>query len=127
MKGSYVAWHRDNEGLFGLRGDSKLIVSLILGFSAEFKWKPQSCSSGQAGSCWLHHGDLLVMAAAAAFWRTWLSAGHPRVHRVHLSYRLSPGFVGGRFFCGACFSVDFGNCLLVCWQQGLSVTRGMVG
>ena len=41
-EGSHVAWHSDNEGLFGLRGESKLIVSLNLGYPAEFKWKPQS-------------------------------------------------------------------------------------
>ena len=54
----------DNEELFGLRGESKLIVSLSLGSFAEFMCKPQCCSSGQMGSCWLGHCDLLVMDGA---------------------------------------------------------------
>ena len=49
-EGSHVAWHSDNEDLLGPREESKLDVSLSLGSFAEFKWKPQSWSSGQAGS-----------------------------------------------------------------------------
>ena len=59
--GSCVRWHSDDEALFGERGDPKLIVSLSLGSSALFKWKPRSCPEGEESSCWLHHGDLLVM------------------------------------------------------------------
>ena len=57
-EGSHVAWHSDVEELFGSRGESKLIVSLSLGSSEEFMWKPLSCLSGQVGSCWLDHGNL---------------------------------------------------------------------
>ena len=46
---------------FGSNGDPKLIVSLRLGSSVTFKWKAKSCSDSEASSCWLHHGDLLVI------------------------------------------------------------------
>ena len=49
--GSRVRWHSDNEGLFGKREESKLIVSRSFGVSA----------LNDASSSWLHHGDLLVM------------------------------------------------------------------
>ena len=58
---SHVAWHCDDESLFGGNADPKLIVSLSLGSSVTFKWKAKSCSDSEASSCRLHHGDLLVM------------------------------------------------------------------
>ena len=58
---SRVAWHSDNEPLFGVRGDPKLIVSTSFGTWALFKWKGKSCPDNEANSCWLDHGDLLVM------------------------------------------------------------------
>ena len=68
----------------GGRGESKLIVSLSLGSPAEFKWKPQSCSGGQAGPCWLKHGDFLGLVD-----------GECQVEFVHCT---SPGLVGGRMY-----------------------------
>ena len=59
--GSCVRWHSDNEVLFGGRGESKLIVSVSIGFSALFRWKPRPSPDCEADSTWLHHGDLLVM------------------------------------------------------------------
>ena len=59
--GSRVRWHSDNEGLFGRRGESKLIVSMSFGVSALFKWKPGPSLDSDASASWLHHGDLLVM------------------------------------------------------------------
>ena len=47
--------------LFGVRGESKLIVSLSFGTLARFHWKGESCSDSEGNSCRLHHGDLLVM------------------------------------------------------------------
>ena len=58
---SRVSWHSDNEPLFGERGESKLIVSMSFGTRARFKWKGESCLDSEADSCWLDHGDLLVM------------------------------------------------------------------
>ena len=77
---SRVAWQCDTEDLFGLRGEAKLIVSLCLWSSAELMWKPQSCLSGEMGSCWLDHGDVLV------------TDGECQDEFVH---RTSPRFVGG--------------------------------
>ena len=59
-KVSHVAWHSDDEHLFGDSGDPKLIVSVSLGSSVSFKWKAKSCSLKE-DSCWLDHGDLPVM------------------------------------------------------------------
>ena len=56
-----MAWHSDNEPLFGERGESKLIVSMSFGTRALFRWKGKSCPDSEADSCWLDHGDLLVM------------------------------------------------------------------
>ena len=58
---SCVRWHSDDEVLFGGRGESKLIVSVSIGFSALFRWKPLPSPDCEADSTWWHHGDLLVM------------------------------------------------------------------
>ena len=58
-RSSHVGWHSDNEPLFG-EGEAKLIVSVSLGTQALFKWKG-SCPSKEGNSCWLGHGDILVM------------------------------------------------------------------
>ena len=58
---SHTGWHTDDEPLFGERGEAKLIASVSFGIRAHFKWKGKSCSDGEASSCWLEHGDLLVM------------------------------------------------------------------
>ena len=58
---SCVGWHRDDELLFGEFGEAKLIVSVSLGTQALFKWKGKSCPSNGGRSCWLDHGDILVM------------------------------------------------------------------
>ena len=58
---SCVGWHSDNEPLFGVCGDAKLIVSLSLGSFAVFRWRRQSCPDDEGHLCWLGHGDILVM------------------------------------------------------------------
>ena len=73
---SRVAWHSDNEPLFGVRGESKLIVSLSFGTRARFKWKGESCLDDEGHLCWLDHGDLLVMAGRVpALYGSWPGAG----------------------------------------------------
>ena len=43
-------------------GTSKLIVSVSFGSHASFKWKKgKSCPDGEISSCWLGHGDILVV------------------------------------------------------------------
>ena len=58
---SRVGWHSDFQPLFGECGEAKLIVSVSFGTRALFKWKGKSCLDSEASSCWLEHGDLLVM------------------------------------------------------------------
>ena len=58
---SCVGRHRDDEPLFGECGDAKLIVSVSLGSSAVFKWRRQSCPDDEGHSCYLGHGDILVV------------------------------------------------------------------
>ena len=58
---SHVGWHSDNEPLFGVRKETKLIVSVSFGTQALFKWKGESCPSNEGNSCWLGHGDILIM------------------------------------------------------------------
>ena len=59
--GSCVGWHCDDGFLFGKCVDAQLIVSVSLGNFALFRWKRQSCLSDEGRSCWLGHGDILVM------------------------------------------------------------------
>ena len=54
-------WHSDNEPLFGGSGVHKLIVSVSLGASVLFKWRGKSCLDSGERSCWLGHGDILVV------------------------------------------------------------------
>ena len=58
---SRVYWHSDDEPLFGGSGVHKLIVSVSLGASVLFKWRGKSCLDSGERSCWLGHGDILVM------------------------------------------------------------------
>ena len=58
---SRVNWHSDDEPLFGGSGVHKLIVSVSFGASVLFKWKGKSCLDSEERSCWLDHGDILVM------------------------------------------------------------------
>ena len=60
-RSSHAGWHSDDEPLFGERGEPKLIVSVSFGTSALFRWKGTSCPGNVANSCWLGHGDILVM------------------------------------------------------------------
>ena len=59
---SCIRWHCDDEPLFfGRAGTPKLIVSVSFGSHVSFKWKGKSCLDGEVSSCWLGHGDILVM------------------------------------------------------------------
>ena len=58
---SCVGWHCDDEPLIGECGEAKLIVSVSFGTHALSSWKGKSCPDGEANSCCLDHGDILVM------------------------------------------------------------------
>ena len=60
-EGWAVCWHSDDEPLLGGSGDSKISVSSSFGSSTSFKWRVKSCSDSVLSSCWLRHGDLLIM------------------------------------------------------------------
>ena len=60
-RNSRVNWHSDDEPLFGRSEVHKLIVSVSFGASVLFKWKGKSCLDSEERSCWLDHGDMLVM------------------------------------------------------------------
>ena len=86
-EGSCVRWHRDDEALFGEQGESKLIVSVSIGYSALFRWKPRSSPECDADSCWLHHGELLVMDGSCQ--DEYLHCTDPKLdgERVNITYR----------------------------------------
>ena len=56
-----MGWHSDNEPLSGECGEEKLIASVSFGTRALFKWNGKSCLDSKGCSCWLGHGDILVM------------------------------------------------------------------
>ena len=58
---SRVGWHCDDAPLFGECGEAKLIVSVSFGTHALSRWKGKSCPDGEASSCCLDHGHILVM------------------------------------------------------------------
>ena len=84
---SRVRWHSDDVALLADRGDPKLNVSLSLGSSALFKRKPRSRADGEERSCWLHHGDLLVMDGCCQ--DEYLHCTDPRLggERVKVTFR----------------------------------------
>ena len=67
---SRVNWHSDDEPLFGRSGVHKLIVSVSFGASVLFKWKGKSCLDSVERSCWLGHGDILVMDVSSLY-KSW--------------------------------------------------------
>ena len=85
--GSCVRWHSDDEVLFGGPRESKLIVSVSVGFSALFRWKPRPSRDCEADSTWLHHGDLLVMDGRCQ--DEYLHSTDPRLdgERVNVTFR----------------------------------------
>ena len=84
--GSCVRWHRDDEGVFGGAGESKLIVSVSGGFSA-FRWKFRPSLDHETDSCWLHLGDLLVTDGRCQ--DEYLHSTDPKLHgeRVNIIFR----------------------------------------
>ena len=60
-RNSCVGWHSDDEPLFGECEEVKLIVSVSFSTRALFKWNGKFCPDSEASSCWLGHGDLLVI------------------------------------------------------------------
>ena len=83
--GSLIRWHSDNEPLFGPQNSPKLIVSLSLGNSVEFKVRRRS--PGKVPS-WirLDHGDILVMDGLAQSEYEHCTASGLQGPRVNLTF-----------------------------------------
>ena len=101
--GLCVRWRRDDEALFGGQ-ESKLIISVNVGFSALFRWKPRSSLECDSDSCWLHHGDLQVMDGRCQ--DKYFHSTDPKLHgeRVNITFRLIENhlpqcLVGARVVC----------------------------
>ena len=116
--GSRVRWHSDDEDLFGSRGDSKLIVSMSLGISALFRWKPRPSPDSDADSCWLHLGDLLVTDGCCQ--DEYLHCTDPQVARGasehHLSANQEP-HVPVSFWCWGFVLLAHLRQVVVCFHQ----------
>ena len=84
---SCVGWHCDDEPLFGKCGDAKLIVSVILGTFAVFRWRRQSCPSDEGGSCRLDHGDILVMDGQCQDEFLHRTDSGPEQDRINIAFR----------------------------------------
>ena len=84
--GSFIRWHSDNEPLFGPPNQPKLIVSLSLGNSVEFKVRRRA-PRGVPSSIRLDHGDILVMDGLAQSEYEHCTASELQGPRVNLTYR----------------------------------------
>ena len=84
--GSSIPWHSDDEPLFGDQSDPKVIVSMSLGSSVDFR----VCSRGRRNapsSIRLDHGDLLVMDGLAQLEYEHSTSSELQGPRVNLTYR----------------------------------------
>ena len=97
-RSSYVGWHSDDEPLFGERGKAKLIVSVSFGTQALFKWKGKSCPNNDGHSCWLGHGDILVMdGQCQGEFRHCTDPGSDQ-ERINITFRWVKQYVASCFF-----------------------------
>ena len=84
--GSFIRWHSDNEPLFGPQNAPKLIVSMSLGNSVEFKVRRRG--QGNVPSLiTLDHGDLLVMDGLTQSEYVHCTASGLQGPRVNLTFR----------------------------------------
>ena len=84
--GSHIRLHSDNEPLFGPQYSPKLIVSLTLGNSVEFKVRRRA-PGNVPSSIRLDHGDLLVMDGLAQSEYEHRTASGLQGPRVNPTYR----------------------------------------
>ena len=83
---SYIPWHSDNEALFGDQSDPKVIVSMSLGSSVDFR----VCRRGgrnDPSPIRLDHGDLLVMDGLTQLEYDHSTSSELQDRRVNLTYR----------------------------------------
>ena len=83
--GSLIRWHSDNEPLFGPQNAPKLIVSMSLGNSVEFKVRRGRGSVPSLIT--LDHGDLLIMDGLTQLEYVHCTASGLQGPRVNLTFR----------------------------------------
>ena len=109
---SCVRWHSDNEPLFGPQNAPKLIVSMSLGNSVEFKVRR---GQGNVPSLiTLGHGDLLVMDGLTQSEYVHCTASGLQGPRVNLTFRWVAQHIASSPLAGAV------GCVLPSCVQGLA-------
>ena len=108
---SCIHWHSDNEPLFGPQNSPKLIVSMSLGNSVEFKVRRGRGSVPSLIT--LDHGDLLVMDGLTQSEYVHCTASGLQGPRVNLNFRWVAQHIASCPLAGA---VD---CVLPSCVQGL--------
>ena len=83
--GSSIPWHSDDEPLFGDQSDPKVIVSMSLGSSVDFRVRSRGRRNAPS-SIRLDHGDLLVMDGLAQSEYEHSTSSELQGPRVNLTY-----------------------------------------
>ena len=110
---SCIPWHSDNESLFGPQNAPKLIVSMSLGNSVEFKVRRRG--QGNVPSLiTLDHGDLLVMDGLTQSEYVHCTASGLQGPRVNLTFRWVSQHIASCPLAGAM------GCVLPSCVQGLA-------
>ena len=110
---SCIRWHSDNEPLFGPQNAPKLIVSMSLGNSVEFKVRRRM--QGEVPSLiTLDHGDLLVMDGLTQSEYVHCTASGLQGPRVNLTFRWVAQHIASCPLAGAV------GCVLPSCVQGLA-------
>ena len=111
--GSFIRWHSDNEPLFGPQNAPKLIVSMSLGNSVDFKVRRRG--QGKVPSLiTLDHGDLLVMDGLTQSEYVHCTASGLQGPRVKLTFRWVAQHIASCPLAGAV------GCVLPSCVQGLA-------
>ena len=109
---SCIRWHSDNEPWFGPQNSPKLIVSMSLGNSVEFKVRRVRCSVPSLIT--LDHGDLLVMDGSTQSEYVHCTASGLQGPRVNLTFRWVAQHIA------SCPLAGVVGCVLPSCVQGLA-------
>ena len=109
---SCISWHSDNEPLFGPQNSPKLIVSMSLGNSVEFKVR--RAQGGVPSPITLDHGDLLVMDGSTQSEYVHCTASGLQGPRVDLTFRWVAQHIA------SCPLAGVVGCVLPSCVQGLA-------
>ena len=110
---SFIRWHSDNEPLFGPQNAPKLIVSMSLGNSVDFKVRRRG--QGKVPSLiTLDHGDLLVMDGLTQSEYVHCTASGLQGPRVNLTFRWVAQHIA------SCPLAGVMGCVLPSCVQGLA-------